>query len=311
MVGLRAWIALAACIAIALLAACSDGDERGGGEGVAQKSAAASSEAASSKFSGTLSFSGVPDQDASRWAQRYQLLADYLEGELGVQVEGVPAVDYAAVVVAFRHGDIQLGWFGGLTGVQARLAAPGATAVAQRPKDEQFHSVFVVGADLQAETLVDLAGLTFTFGSESSTSGHLMPRHYLLEAGIDPDSDFRGLPNYSGSHDTTWKLVESGAFQAGALNEAVWDRAVQEGAVDQSKVRELTRTPAYFDYNWTVRPNLDGEYGEGFTEALAAAILSIDDPEILELFATDSFIATTNDNYEAILGVARQIGIVE
>ena len=297
--GLRAWMVLAACVAVVLAAACADEEQQ------------AMDGATSSRFSGTLSFSGVPDQGASRWAQRYQLLEEYLEGELGIEVEGVPAADYAAVVVAFRQGDIQLGWFGGLTGVQARLAVPGANAVAQRPQDEQFHSVFVVGADVEAETLADLAGLTFTFGSESSASGHLMPRHYLLEVGVDPGTDFRGLPNYSGSHDTTWKLVESGAYQAGALSEVVWDRAVREGAADQSRVTELSRTLAYFNYNWTVRPDLDEEYGNGFTDALVDAILGIDDPEVLELFTTDSFVATTNDNYDAILDVARQVGIVE
>jgi phosphonate transport system substrate-binding protein len=263
-----------------------------------------------SGFAGTLSFSGIPDQNASRWARRYEVLEEYLKSELGIQVEGVPAADYAAVVLAFRHGDIQAGWFGGLTGVQARLAVPGADAIAQRPEDEQFHSVFVVNADVGVQTLAGLAGLTFTFGSESSTSGHLMPRHFLLEAGVDPELDFHGLPNFSGSHDTTWKLVESGAYQAGALSEAVWDRAINEGRVDASRVRELDRTPAYFDYNWTVRPDLDNDFGPGFTEALTDALLDLDDPDVLELFSTTRFIETTNENYEAIADTARAIGIV-
>ncbi len=261
-------------------------------------------------FTGTLSFSGIPDQDASRWVRRYEALEDYLSGELGIKVEGVPAADYAAVVLAFRHGDIQIGWFGGLTSVQARLAVPGADAILQRPEDERFHSVFVVNTDAEVEDLAGLAGLTFTFGSESSTSGHLMPHHFLLEAGVDPERDFHGLPNFSGSHDTTWKLVESGAYQAGALSEAVWDRAMEEGRVDSSKVRELNRTPAYFDYNWTVRPDLDQDFGQGFTAALTDALLDVDDPDVLELFSTTRFIETTNENYEVIADIARAIGIV-
>jgi phosphonate transport system substrate-binding protein len=292
--------AIALCGSALITAACT-------ADSVADEMAADTA----SEFNGTLSFSGIPDQDASRWAQRYQVLADYLSDELDVEVRGIPAADYAAVVLAFRRGDIQLGWFGGLTGVQARLMVPGANAVAQRPADGQFHSVFIVGADVEAESLGDLASGTFTFGSESSTSGHLMPRHYLLQAGVDADTDFNGLPNFSGSHDTTWKLVESGAYHAGALNEAVWDRAVNDGAVDLTKVRELSRTPAYFDYNWTVRPDLDIEYGEGFIERLVAVLLTVDDPEVLELFSTDGFVPTTNENYEDILAIARSIGIVE
>ncbi len=258
-------------------------------------------------------FSGIPDQDAARWAQRYGTVAEYLSQELGVTVEGVPSVDYAAVVIGFENGGIHMGWFGGLTGVQARLAAPGAEAIAQRPRDANFHSVFIVQADLPVEGLADLKGLTFTFGSESSTSGHLMPRHFLLEAGVDPDKDFNGLPSYSGSHDKTWKLVESGAYQAGALNEAVLETAVNEGNVDLSKVRVFYVTPPYYDYNWTVRGDIDETFGEGFKDRVTAALLAIgpDQQDILDLFNTDSFIETNNENYDAILSVAQQVGIIQ
>ena len=116
-----------------------------------------------------------------------------------------------------------------------------------------FHSKFIVRADLDIDSLEELAthasGLTITFGSGSSTSGHLMPRHFLTEAGIDPDGGFRSVPNFSGSHDLTWSLVQSGSFDVGALNEDVWDRAVREGKADPAKVREFYTTPDYFDYN--------------------------------------------------------------
>jgi phosphonate transport system substrate-binding protein len=258
-------------------------------------------------------FSGIPDQDAARWALRYGTVADYLSQVLGVPVEGVPAADYAAVVLGFEKGDLHMAWFGGLTGVQARLAVPGAEAIAQRARDENFHSVFIVQADLPVEGLADLKGLTFTFGSESSTSGHLMPRYFLLEAGIDPDRDFNGLPSYSGSHDLTWKLVESGAYQAGALNEAVWETAVNEGNVDLSKVRVFYVTPPYYDYNWTIRGDIDATFGEDFKDRVKAALLAIgaDQQDILDLFSAERFIETSNANYDAILDVAQQVGIIQ
>jgi phosphonate transport system substrate-binding protein len=258
-------------------------------------------------------FSGIPDQDAARWAQRYSTVADYLNQELGVKVEGIPLVDYAAVVVGFEQNEIQLGWFGGLTGVQARLVVPGSEAIAQRPRDEEFHSVFIAQLSLQVDELEDLKGLTFTFGSENSTSGHLMPRYFLLEAGVDPDTDFNGLPSYSGSHDTTWKLVESGSYQAGALNEAVWETAVSEGKVDLSKVQVFYVTPPYYDYNWTIRGDIDETFGEGFKDKVKAALLAIgeDQQDLLDLFNTDSFIETSNENYDTILNVAQQVGIIQ
>ncbi|MDP6454693.1 MAG: putative selenate ABC transporter substrate-binding protein, partial [SAR202 cluster bacterium] len=222
----RLWSMLGVVVSVIALAACSNSED-----------------------GNIFRIAGIPDQNASKLAQRYDSLTEYLSMELGVTVEYVPTVDYAATVTAFRQGSIQMAWFGGLTGVQARLAAPGSQAIAQRPRDTEFHSKFIVQTDLDVTTLRELNGLTFTFGSESSTSGHLMPRHFLLEAGVDPESDFDGDANFSGSHDKTWALVESGAFQAGVLNEAVWDTAVEEGRVNASKVREFFVTPAYFDYN--------------------------------------------------------------
>ncbi len=262
----------------------------------------------------TFKVAGIPEQNASVLVQRYQALTSYLEKELGVKVEYVPTVDYAATVTAFKEGEVHLAWFGGLTGVQARLLVPDSEAIAQRPRDAEFHSRFIVQAGLPVDSLEDLRGLTFTFGSESSTSGHLMPRYFLKQAGIDPDRDFNGLPNFSGSHDKTWKLVESGAFQAGVLDEAVWERAVREGQVDTSKVRVFYTTPPYYDYNWTIRGDVDETFGSGFKEKVRKALLKLDGTnhqEVADLFATDRFVETRNDNYRAIQEVAASLGIIQ
>ena len=266
----------------------------------------------------TLKVGGVPDQDTARLARRYESFSKYLSTELDVPVEFVPSVDYAAVVTAFSQDQLHLAFFGGLTGVQARLQKPGAAAIAQRENDAVFHSKFVARTDLDLESLDDLeaqAGdLTITFGSPNSTSGHLMPRYFLKQAGIDAATNFRQQPNFSGSHDTTWQLVESGAFDIGALNEDVWDRAVRENKVDTSKVKDLYTTPAYYDYNWTAQGNLDEVYGEGFTDKIRQALLDLNPEEhgeILDLFSTKRFIPTSNDNYQAIEDVARELEIIK
>ena len=265
-----------------------------------------------------LKVSGIPDQDASRLARRYREFSNYLSQQLDVPVRYIPSVDYAAVVTAFTQGELQLAFFGGLTGVQARLQNPDAQVIAQRKEDANFHSKFIVRAGLPVYSLKDLkthAGeLSITFGSESSTSGHLMPRHFLLEAGIDPEDDFKSVPNFSGSHDLTWKLVASGSFDVGALNEAVWGRAVREERVDISKVREFYTTPEYFDYNWTVQGGLDQVYGAGFTDRLSSALLALtpgEHGEILKLFSTQRFVESKNSNYKAIEKVARDLGIIK
>ena len=264
-----------------------------------------------------LKVGGVPDQDASRLARRYQVFTGYLSRELDVEVDYVPSLDYAAVVTAFGQGELQLAFFGGFTGVQARLQDPGAQAIAQREHDAQFHSRFIVRAELAIDSMEDLkaqAGhLTLTFGSQSSTSGHLMPRHFLRQAGIDPDRDFRSLPNFAGSHDLTWQLVESGAFDVGVLNEDVWERAVREGRVDPSRVREFYTTPAFFDYNWTVSGDLDRIYGDGFSMRVQRALLRLNQEEhgeILDLFSTERFITTDNRNYQRLERVARELEMI-
>ena len=289
---------LAALIGVVLLAACGDeaGSEGGGRP--------------------ALVIGGIPDQDVSTLERQFGLLADYLARDTGLEVRSAPAIDYAAIVTAFGRGDVRLAWFGGLTGVQAGRADPGSAAIAQHPRDAEFHSVFIVQAGLDVDALEDLAGLSLTFGSESSTSGHLMPRFLLREAGIDADADLDGDPGYSGSHDKTWRLVEAGAFQAGALNEAVWQAAVAAGKVDTTKVRALLTTRPYFGYSFRVRSDLDDVYGDGTADAIAAALLRLsadlgaDEAELLDRFQTDAFVATENANYEAIREVAEQLGII-
>ncbi len=256
---------------------------------------------------------GIPDQDVAVLTRRFGGVAEYVSEQTGLNVEYVATQDYAALVTAFQRGDIQLAWFGGLTGVQARSMTPGSEAIAMRPADGEFHSVFIAQAEIDADNLQELAGLSFTFGSESSTSGHLMPRYFLSQAGVTPEQDFSGTPNYSGSHDKTWQLVESGAYQAGALNAVVWESRVEEGAIDPSKVKVIDTTPAYYDYNWTIN-DVDAVYGDGTKDSVKAALLAMnvtDHPELMEAFQTEQFVGTNNDNYGQIEDVARQLGIIQ
>lgn len=265
-----------------------------------------------------LAIGAIPDQDPERLQRLYGSLASYLERELGVPVEYRPVTDYAAAVTAFRVGDLDLAWFGGLTGVQARLQVEGARAILQRAIDERFHSVFIAhaGSGLapfeELEGLRRLRGRTFTFGSESSTSGRLMPQHFLRRAGVEL-SDFRGEPGFSGSHDRTIKLVESGTYEAGAVNEQVWRARVEEGTVDTSKVRVIWRTPPYHDYHWVIRPEVEERHGEGFVERLGRAFLELDPetPEerrILELFGAERFVPAEDADYRRIEEIGREIG---
>lgn len=260
----------------------------------------------------SLVLGGIPDQNTATLNERFEELAAYIEDETGIKTSYVPSADYSALVTGFGREEVHLGWFGGLTGVQARDLVEGSEAIAHRPRDAAFESVFIAQKSLGLDGLEALKGLSFTFGSESSTSGHLMPRHFLMEAGIDPDVDFQGQANYSGSHDKTWSLVESGAFDAGALNIAVWESALEAGKVDLDKIDVFYTTPYYYDYNWTVG-NVDATFGEGTKDKIQAALLSFGEvnPDMMALFQDDSFVASNNGNYDAIKEVAKALGIIK
>jgi phosphonate transport system substrate-binding protein len=293
-------LALASLMLTLLLAACGGGTEENKEENKEENTASDTQE--------VIKIGMIPDQNTAELNRSMDDFAADLAQKTGFEVQYVPSVDYAALVTAFERGEIQLAWFGGLTGVQARNAVPEAEAIAQRPVDEKFKSVFISQSEAGIESPEDLKGKTFTFGSESSTSGHLMPRYFMTEAGINPDQDLDGNPNYSGSHDKTYKLVESGAFQAGALNISVWESAVAEGKVDTDKVKVFYTTPEYYDYNWTVN-KMDADTKSKLTEAILS--MKAGDNEVMNLLGSEHFIETSNDNYKAIEEVARELKIIK
>lgn len=310
----RARLAFAAILALTLVAGACAGDDDDATAPADQRSDAGG--ASDDAFV----ISAIPDQDPEKLQRLYGSVAEYLTAALGVTVRYVPVVDYPASVSLFKVGDLDMVWFGGLTGVQARLQSPGAKALVQRDVDEDFHSVFIVNSSTGLAPVTDgadltqLAGRRFTFGSESSTSGRLMPEFYLNEAGVET-SQFEGEPGFSGSHDATIELVTAGTYEAGAVNEQVWKARIAEGKVDQGKVTAFYTTPGYHDYHWVVRQDALDRYGDDFEARLVQAFIDLDAdvPEqkaILDLFTATRFVPTANENYREIESVGRKLGLV-
>jgi phosphonate transport system substrate-binding protein len=256
-------------------------------------------------------FTAIPDESPTELARKAGPLVKYLENRLGMKVEFTPVTDYAASVEALANKQVDMAWFGGFTFVQAKVRSGGkAVPLVQRAEDETFKSVFIT-TDPAIRTLADLKGKSMSFGSQSSTSGHLMPRSYLLEAKIDPDKDFRRVA-YSGAHDATIVAVAAGKVDAGALNISVWDKFVLEKKVDTSKVRVFYTTPSYYDYNWTVHADMPA----ATKDKLAKAFLDLSPatPEgkaILDLQRATRFVPTSADNYKGIEAAARSAGLLK
>lgn len=272
--------------------------------------------ASTTDSSATLRFTAIPDTNSTELEAKFKPVAAYLSETLGVTVEYVPTPDYAASVEMFRNGDVQLAWFGGLSGVQARNKVAGSRAIAQGGSDPTFKSYFIANASTGLTKGDDfpmgIEGRSFTFGSSGSTSGRLMPEHFIrTNTGKSPE-DFFGTENqFSGSHDKTAELVQAGTFETGALNFKTYDGMVKDGRIDPEKCRIIWVTPTYPDYNWTAHPVLDERYGDGFTDRLQTALVDMKDPELLKAVdRAEGIIPATNEDFAPIAVLAEQLGFL-
>lgn len=259
-----------------------------------------------------LRVSAIPDENPNELMRIYTPFAEYLAKELGMKVQFTPVVDYAATVEGLAAKKLDLVWYGGFTSVQAVRRTNGtAKRLVLRQEDAEFKSVFVARPDSRIKALGDLKGKTFAFGSVSSTSGHLMPRSFLLQAGVNPEKDMKQVA-YSGAHDATALWVESGKVEAGALNFLVWDKLVQQKKVDQGKVSVFYTTPPYVDYVWTARGDLD----KGIQDKVVAAFLKLDyaNPEhrrLLDLHRTKKYIKANDADWKGIEEAATAAGLLK
>jgi phosphonate transport system substrate-binding protein len=253
----------------------------------------------------------IPEEAATEQIRKFTPIASYLEKKLGMKVEFTPVTDYPAAVEALVNKKVDLVWFGGFTHVQAAIRSGGKVVpIAQREEDTKFQSVFIAKTDAGIKSLADMKGKQVSFGSQSSTSGHLMPRSYLLEAKIDPDKDFKRVA-YSGAHDATIASVVSGKVDAAALDITVWRKFVSEGKVDTKAVDVFFTTPPYFNYNWSVHADMPAD----LRGKVQKALLDLDPAtpegkEILQLNRATRYIVTTPDNYKGIEAAARSAGLL-
>lgn len=259
-----------------------------------------------------LRFSAIPDQDTTAQKERFQPVADYLSQELGIKVEFVPSINYGASVEKFENNDIQLAWFGGVTGVQAMTVVEGARALVAGENDLAFKSYFIANSSTGLEASDEfpgaIANLTFTYGSSSSTSGCIMPSHFIMEnTGKAPLEFFKNKPGFSGAHDRTAMQVQDGTFQAGALNYRTYEKLVAEGRLDPEKCVKIWETPPYVDYNMTAHPSLEETFGEGFLDKLQAVLVECGDEAALKALNRKKLVKVDNDTFAGIATVMEKV----
>lgn len=259
-----------------------------------------------------LRFSAIPDQDTTAQNERFKPVADYLAKKLGIKVEFVASPNYGSSVQKFTGGDIQLAWFGGVTGVQARDAVDGAQAIVSGEADLAFKSYFIAntstGLTKSTEFPATISDLKFTYGSQSSTSGCIMPTHFIMEASGKSPQDFFTQPfSFSGSHDSTAELVNNGTFQVGALNYLNYEKGIANGSLDKEKCVVIWETPTYADYNLTAHPVLEKQFGEGFIAKIQDALLNCDDPAVLKALNRKKLVKVNNATFDGIASVMKKV----
>jgi len=266
-------------------------------------------------FANTFVFTAIPDEDESKLRSRFDKVATYLTNQLDIEVKYIPVKSYGAAITAFRNNQVQLAWFGGLSGVRARALVSGSTAIAQGVEDPKFQTYFIAhsstGLKKSSNFPIMIAGKTFTFGSKGSTSGRLMPEFYIRKNFFNSPNKVFSRVGFSGNHSRTISLVESGAFQIGATNFQVWKKDLAAGKIDTSKVAVIWETPSYPDYNWSIRGDVDKNFGSGLTERVKTALLNLKDPDLLASFPRKGFIPASNADFRSIVTVGKQIGLIE
>src|SRR6516225_3962487 len=257
----------------------------------------------------TLRLSMIPTTDPGKIIRESKPFIDYLEKETGTKVELTVPTNYAAVVEAMASDRVDIAYLGGFTYVQASARA-GAKPLVQRQKDQTFHSLFITQPDSAIRSLGDLKGHSFAFGDVNSTSGHLMPAYFMRQRGVDQAVIDKAI--YTGGHDVTALAVANRKVDAGAMDEQVFARMIEEGKIGESEVRVFYTSPPFFDYVWAARQGLD----RGMTEGFANAMLKLNQgtPEqqpILQFLNASKYVRAVDANYDSLRLAARDTGLLK
>jgi phosphonate transport system substrate-binding protein len=246
-----------------------------------------------------LNIAVLPDEQEAALRQRYAPLVAHLGKQLSMEVRLTVPDDYGHLVELFGSGELDMAYFGGVTFLNAR-ARYGAVPLVMRDIDAAFSSYFLARADRPESALEQFAGRSFAFGSELSTSGHLMPRRFLQERGLTPE-DFFASVGYSGAHDTTVAWVRDGTAALGAANSQVVEAMLRDGRLQPGVLRILLETPPYADYVWAIRPGLPEDFVNRVRDAfLGLSMIDPEDLEVLHRMGTEGFLPASSGDFDSL-----------
>ena len=252
----------------------------------------------------------VPGENIEVLKKRYTPLLKYLSKELDVPYEFKITKSYEDLLTQFEQKSIDLAYFGGFTFIQA-FHQSNAMPLVMRDVDINFTSYFIAKGNSPSNDITHFKAKSFSFGSRLSTSGHLMPRYFMQQKEIIPETFF-GKVKYSGSHDKTAYWVRDGFVDIGVANAKIIDRMLLDGRLKQDDITILSETPPYPDYVWA----LQSGYRQSVQTKIRNAFLSLNPSnnehnEILTGVDAGGFIPASFDDFIKIDDVATESGLLE
>ncbi len=257
----------------------------------------------------------LPDEDAAELDRRYAPFLQHISRQTGLDLRLVVPDSYRDLLARFGRQELELAYFGGLTFVNAQIDHD-ARPLVMRDVDARFTTYFVVKGDGPLSDCVnlmcaDLAGKVITFGSRLSTSGHLMPRHFLAtEKAIVPETYF-GDVRYSGAHDKTIYDTRDGNTDLGAVNSEIFRTMRRDGRLTQGALQVVWETPPYADYVWAVSDRLSEELVTRLRDAYL--MLEYGNPEhreILSRMGARGFLPAGTTDFEPLRQVTDSLGLL-
>jgi phosphonate transport system substrate-binding protein len=176
---------------------------------------------------------------------------------------------YGAVVEAMANGQVDVGWFGVVSYLQAKKRAGAELlAVSVEHGSSTYLSGIFVRADTHFRSLTDMKDKSIALGDPSSTSSFAMPLAMLIEAGVDPVRDLSKII-FAGSHVNSLIACSEGHADAGAASFNSFEKAVNEKKLAADQLRPLAKSDPLPNPPLAMHPGLDPAVKQRLREGFA------------------------------------------
>jgi phosphonate transport system substrate-binding protein len=193
----------------------------------------------------------------------FENIKPYFEKNLGMDVEYSYATDYTAVIEAIRAKKVHVAYmspFSYVLGSQTHDITPIVT-MGEGGTPHLYHSIIFTNYKTNLNSMADVKArsknLTLCFADPASTSGHLIPRAYLVTMGLNPDSSFKETI-FAGSHPASILSVASGKVDVGcSTKEYGMDLLLRRGVLKEGQIKVLWESDPIVSSPIVVRNDLN------------------------------------------------------